>query len=261
MRAAVAALVVLAPAAAFADGTMPGMDMAAMDHAAAPHATLGVGVTLLAADFATMEYEGNYQGALPQVMWARGRFAAMASLGIYRLVENGREVRGIGDAMVMGSATLAEGGGAQLGAQVGVMAPTGAEADGLGMGHAMGSLVLTSAMQLDSRITLRATAGMSRALVADLGGHHHGAMPLVEPMNASEVVWSGGGDVAIAAGVRGGARVWGGVPVGATGVTRVAGALRVAWGRGKLSTGAELQAGLAGDPFGVRGLLETDVSF
>ena len=247
---------------------MPGMDMG--NATTTPSATTSdfhADVTLLAANFSTMEYEGNYQGALPSIMWQRGRFGAMASLGVYRLVENGREVRGIGDAMVTGSATLAQNDRANLATQVGVMAPTGEAADGLGMGHAMGSLVLTSrtpAVQTDpdaSRSTAAAGMSAARSSFGSAKMHHHGAMPLVEPMNASEVVWSGGGDVAIGGGVRGGARVWGGVPVGATGVTRVAGALRVAWGRGKVSTAAELQAGITGDPFVVRGLLETGVSF
>jgi hypothetical protein len=81
-------------------------------------------------------------------------------------------------------------------------------------------------------------------------------------MNMSEITWGGGGDVAVADDVRVGARVSGGVPVGALpGHERVEGAVRVAWGKGRVDTAAELQAGLVGDPFTVRGVVSTALRF
>jgi hypothetical protein len=47
----------------------------------------------------------------------------------------------------------------------------------------------------------------------------------------------------------------------AEGVERVIGALRVAWGEGRVDTAIEVQAGLAGDPFTVRGVLQTSLRF
>jgi hypothetical protein len=84
--------------------------------------------------------------------------------------------------------------------------------------------------------------------------------PLVEPMNMVEFTWSAGGDVALSDTVHTGARLSGGVPIG-NGDNRIIGALRVAWGQGRFSTAAELQAGIAGDPFNVRGVVSTALSF
>ncbi len=92
--------------------------------------------------------------------------------------------------------------------------------------------------------------------------HVHGMQPLVEPMNMSEITWSGQGDLAIASGVSAGARVSGGVPVHSLGgITRVIGALGVAWGTRRVETSAELQAGIAGDPFTIRAVFATALRF
>jgi hypothetical protein len=45
------------------------------------------------------------------------------------------------------------------------------------------------------------------------------------------------------------------------GVTRVIGAGRLAWGTSHVSTGLEVQVGLAGDPFTVRGVVDTALRF
>jgi len=146
-----------------------------------------------------------------------------------------------------------------LGAMLAVSFPTGQETLGYGMGHIMMMPMAMGSWMID-RVTLSATAGYGRALV-ELGNHVHGMWPLVEPMNLQEVTFGGGGDVAIAHGVQGGVHVSGGVPVGAAGTDRVIGAARVAWGNRRLVTSAELQAGLAGDPFGIRGVIETALRF
>jgi hypothetical protein len=81
-------------------------------------------------------------------------------------------------------------------------------------------------------------------------------------MNMSELTWSAGGEVAIAEGVRGGARFTGGIPVGSMpGTDRVVGAVRAAWGAGRYDTAVEIQAGLVGDPFTIRGVLSTALRF
>ncbi|HEY0192711.1 MAG TPA: hypothetical protein VGC42_16440, partial [Kofleriaceae bacterium] len=74
------------------------------------------------------------------------------------------------------------------------------------------------------------------------------------------VAWSAGADVEVGARVHVGGHLLGGVPIG-TGVNRVIGGGRVGWGTRRVSTGFELQAGLAGDPFSVRGVLETALRF
>jgi hypothetical protein len=103
------------------------------------------------------------------------------------------------------------------------------------------------------------TAGYSRAIGGDTD-HEHGMWPIVEPMNLSELTWSAAGDYAITRGIVGGVRISGGVPIG-NGEDRVVAAVRVAWASGRFTTGGELQAGLVGDPFTVRGVLSTAMTF
>ncbi|HSN27419.1 MAG TPA: hypothetical protein VLT45_14090, partial [Kofleriaceae bacterium] len=138
--------------------------------------------------------------------------------------------------------------------------PTGDGQAGTGMGYAMAMPALWSAWT-HARVTVAGSAGYSRALVSPLSHHDHGPWPLVEPMNMSEISWSASGTVTIAPGTRAGARLTGGIPVLETGHDRVEGALRVAWGAGRVDAAAEVQAGIAGDPFTIRGVVETALHF
>jgi len=221
-------------------------------------------VSLVAATFSpsqaeNMDYGGNYQGVVAGGAWAMGRYSAGASWAYYRLLKNGVQQYGVGDLVVHGQLALLARHEVQAGLLLAASAPTGSDVAGLGMGHVMVMPASYGAWR-DGRFALGASFGYSRAL--DTGGHVHGMAPLVEPMNMSELTWTGSGDVAIAAGVRAGARVSGGVPVGSiVGTNRVVGALRVAWGAGRVDTAAELQAGLAGDPFNIRGVVSTALRF
>ena len=49
-------------------------------------------------------------------------------------------------------------------------------------------------------------------------------------------------------------------PIG-DGSTRIVGGVRAAWTQGRVESGLEIQAGFAGDPFTLRGVAETTVSF
>jgi hypothetical protein len=226
-----------------------------------PHGSvIGTSVSLLAASFATPDFAGDYEGVIPSVSWSTPRFAVGANVPLYRLQENGRELYGPGDVVVHGQGTFIEAGELHAGALVAVSAPTGDGQAGTGMGHAMAMPALWTAWSHE-RLTLAGSAGYSRALVDSMTHHDHGPWPLVEPMNMSEISWSASGDIALAHGTHAGARVSGGVPVGAAGTDRVVGAVRVAWGSGAVDTAAELQAGLAGDPFTIRGVVETALHF
>jgi hypothetical protein len=221
-------------------------------------------VSLLAATFspsqsANMDYGGNYEGVIAGASWSNARYAAGASWAYYRLLRNGVEQFGIGDLVVHGQATLLARGEITGGAALAVSAPTGDDVLGLGMGHPM-VMPAGFAAWHHGRVALAGSFGYSRALAS--GTHVHGMSPLVEPMNMSELTWSASGDYSIAAGVRAGVRMSGGVPVGSmAGTDRVIGALRVAWGAGSIDTAAELQAGLAGDPFTIRGVVSTALRF
>lgn len=236
----------------------------AMEHGDTSSSSYTVGVSLLGATFSpsqsdNMFYGGDYEAVVGGLAWSYDRFSAGASWAYYRMLRNGVEQYGVGDFVATGQAALVRSPDLQAGVVAAVSVPTGNENLGFGMGHLM-LMPAAYAATHAGRVALTASLGYSRALAS--GGHVHGMEPLVEPMNMSEVTWGAGGDVLIAAGVHGGMRLSGGVPVASMmGTNRVVGAVRVAWGSGNLDTAAELQTGLAGDPFTIRGVLSTALKF
>jgi len=236
----------------------------AMEHRESSSSSYTAGVAVLAASFApsqsdSMYYGGNYEAVVGGLQWAYDRFSAGASWAYYRLRKNGDEQYGVGDVSVNAQVALLQQSDLQAGFVGAVSVPTGNELIGFGMGHTM-LMPAAYAAGRAGRLSLTGSFGYSRALSS--GGHVHGMEPLVEPMNMSELTWAVGAEVAIADGVRSGARLSGGVPVGAMlGTNRIVGAVRVAWGTGRVDTGAELQAGIDGDPFTLRAVLSTALEF
>lgn len=239
-------------------------DMAMSDPHHADMSEVSVGLAVEAADFDTTSYVGNYQGITPSLAYMYGRFGAGAAISLYHLSENGLSLSGPGDTMLAVHADVLDGqiagAPAQAGVMVHLMLPTGSEIDNLGMGHTMAMPSLWGSWHGDS-LTVAATAGYGRALVSmDGEQHNHGPMPLVDPMNMQEVTWSAAADVDITHGLQVGARTQGAAPIG-TGQLRWIGGGRLAWGNRRVTTGLELQVGLAGDPFTVRGVLDTALRF
>ena len=79
-------------------------------------------------------------------------------------------------------------------------------------------------------------------------------------MNMQEVSWGVSMIVPVSRKLRVAARCAGGIPVDvAMGVDRVIGGLRAMWSEQRVLTSFELQVGLAGDPFDIRGVLQTEV--
>lgn len=235
-------------------------EMAMSGHHHHDSSELSVGVSVEAAEFDTMLYVGSYQGITPSLGWMHGRFGAVATLGLYHLTENGLSLYGVGDAMFAGHATVVATEALQAGVAFHAMIPTGPSPDEFGMGHVM---AMPSAWATWSAHPVRATAsvGYSRAVTALGGAHHdHGSGPLVDPMNMQELTWSAGGDLEVGRGVQVGGRALGGIPLG-TGHTRLIGGGRVAWGTPRVLTAFELQLGVAGDPFTIRGVVETSLRF
>lgn len=220
---------------------------------------LTLGISVEAAGLDNGSYVGSYQGVAPRVSWVRDWFGADATLGLYHLTKNGLGMYGFGDATVGSHATLLGAETVRAGVALPVTVPTGSEPHGFGMGHvmAMPSAWLTWRSR---SITVTASAGYCRAITALGGGAHEHAQPLIDPMNTQELTWSTSFDLAVGRGMRVGGRAQGGVPIGA-GITRAIGAGRVAWGTPRVSTGLELQLGLAGDPFTIRGVVDTALRF
>ena len=223
--------------------------------------SFGASVALVVASFDTMDYVGDYQGVVSSLHWSYGRFATSATVPLYRLAENGAAFYGIGDVAVAGQVALVATGAAHLGATAMVSAPTGNGSDGLGMGHAMAMPALYGAW-FTPVVAITASFGYSRAVASIPNGHDHGVWPLVDPMNMSELTWGVSADHPLTSELRVGLRASGGLPIGSLpGHTRVIGALHVVFGRGRIQTGVQIQAGFAGDPFTLRGVVETALRF
>lgn len=234
-------------------------DHAHDDHAASQPAAIGAGVALVAASFDTMFYEGNYEGIVTSVRWSNARFAAIASAGAYRVYKNGAQSYDFADVGLHGQASIVRRDTLDAGVLAGISLPTGDSAHGTGMGHAMMMPGVYAAWTVE-RIRLAASVGYSRALGA-ASGHDHGAWPLVAPMLMSEISWTAGADLRVAPAITAGLRSAGGLPTGDAGGARAIAAGRVAWRSGRVDSAFELQAGVVGDPFTVRGVVSTMVSF
>jgi hypothetical protein len=246
--------ILLASAPAFAQH-----DHAHEEHEATRPAAITAGVALVAASFDTRFYEGHYEGLVPSARWSNARFAAIASGSVYRLEKNGAQSYGLGDVSVHGQAMLVRHDTLDAGVLAGVSLPTGDSRHGMGMGHVMLMPGVFVAWTVE-RVRLAASIGYSRALGGDRD-HDHGAWPLVAPMLMSEVSWNAGGDVRMTPAITTGLRAAGGVPTGDGGCARAIGAGRVAWRARHLESAFEIQAGLVGDPFNVRGVVSTMLSF
>jgi hypothetical protein len=252
VRIPIALAIVLACAPAYAQH-----DHGGHEHidAARPFAAT---VALVAASFDTMLYLGNYEGVIPSVSWADGRFSAVVSGSAYRLEKNGAAFYGAGDVGVHGAARILRRGASSVGVAFAASLPTGHESHGLGMGHPMLMPAVVGEWST-SRVHVGASVGYSRAIG---GGSHegHGAWPIVAPMSPSEISWSAGADVRIGHAVSAGARSAGGVPLG-SGEARAMVAGRIAWQASRVETAVEVQVGVAGDPFNLRGVVSTALSF
>jgi hypothetical protein len=207
-----------------------------------------------------MFYGGNYQGIVPSASWSYDRYSAGASWSYYRMARNGIIDYGVGDLIADAGVTILRGEQLSAGVTAMVSFPTGDLEAGLGMGDAMVMPAAWGTWKL-ARFELHASAGYSRAFgPMDTSMIH--VMSIVEPMNMSELSWSGGGDYAITRSVHAGARVVGGIPVGSIpGAERAIGAGHVSWQSKGTITSAELQAGLFGDPFDIRAVVSTALTF
>ncbi len=247
----VVALAAFAPAIAHADHDHG----AHVSHSGEPE--LSARVSIVAAKYDNESFIGDYQGITPSVRYGRGVWNAGANASLYRLTRNGEEKYGLGDVIVDGQVQLVGGHPASAGISLAVSLPTGSQQSGLGMGHVMAMPSVWGVYMFD-RVTFVGMFGYGRAL-GDGDHSHHTRGAIVDPMNMSELTWSAQGDVSLARALTIGARVIGGVPVGEDGVNRVVGGVRAVWTEGRVTTSAELQVGLDGEPFDVRGVLATSL--
>lgn len=242
----------------------PASARAEHDHGGGHHhpvetvSTFGAGLGVVAARYDTKVYVGDYEGILPTLSWSRGRVGASASIGAYRLVENGLTRYGLSDVVLSGQVTVLEGGPAMAGVALPVSLPAGNHETGFGMGHVMVMPALWGMVALPA-VRLGGSLGYGRAIGGDTH-HDHGSWPLVDPMNLQELTWTANVLVPLGRTLQAGAKMSGGIPLG-EGRNRVSGGLRAIFTQGPVETAFEIQAGIAGDPFLFRGLLESAVHF
>lgn len=223
-------------------------------------ATLSASAAVLAAQYNNRSFVGDYQGVIPAVHWGNMRFAASAMAPVYRLVKNGATYYGPGDVMAHGQVVLTGMHARAAGLALAVSAPTGSARDGLGMGHVMVMPAAWGSIGVGKAV-FAASFGYGRAIGADSDHAGHGSGPIVDPMNFSEVTWSATGDLALAPTLSAGVKLLGAFATGDTGTDRMTGGARVTWVTGRVQTSAELQGGFVGDPFNVRGVIESIVRF
>ncbi len=213
----------------------------------------------VAATYRQRLYTGEYAGGTVGVGAAYGRFVLMATLTGYQLARNGAEQSGLGDTMVHGGVTVVTRGAVAGGVQLMVMVPTGDDMAGLGMGHLMAMPAVWLAARLPA-VSLDATVGYARG-IGDASAHaEHGSWPIVAPMSFSELTAEGTALAALASTLDAGVHGTLAIPTGES-PTRATAGIRIRWRAGRVETTADLQTGLAGDPFRVRGTLATAVRF
>ncbi len=228
-------------------------------HAASTPSSLGAGVGLVAARYDTEVFVGDYQGVLPSVTWMRGRFGASANVGLYRLTENGARRYGVSDVVLSAQVTLLEHAASLLGVALPVSLPSGDPATGFGMGHVMVMPAVWAATAA-RQVRIGGSVGYARAIGGETD-HDHGSWPLVDPMNLQEVTWTASAYAPLGSELlHAGVRMSGGIPIG-SGRERVTGGVRAIWTARSVETAFEIQAGIAGDPFILRGLVESAVHF
>lgn len=223
-------------------------------------AAVSVGLSVEAAEYANTSYVGSYQGVTPSLGASAGRFGVGAAITVYHLTKNGLSTYGPGDLMLGAHAAVIRRESFHAGVALHAHAPTGSQLEGLGMGHVHAMPSAWASWQT-SRLTLSASGGYAHAITALGGSHHdHDGGPLVAPMNQRELNWNASADLAVGHGLAVGGRTLGAVPVG-EGRTRVIAGGRLAWGTSRVATGVEAQLGLVGDPFSIRGVVETSLRF
>jgi hypothetical protein len=231
-------------------------------HAAMGHCRLSIGPTAssgprvgvtakigaLAATYRSLLFEGNYQGVEIGAGVSYGRYSLSADLVTYRLERNGLASNGVARGSLSGGAMLM------------VSAPTGNDAKGFGMGHVMLMPELFGSWS-SGRFVVDALAGFGYATGGASAHAEHGgggAWPLVDPMNAMEITFGLRPTYMLVSRLGIGASGHGAVPIG-DGVSRFVAGGHVLWIAGRFATSFEIAGGVAGDPFGLRGMLTTTI--
>lgn len=221
-----------------------------------------VSVSTLFARYAAQGVEGSYVGALVSASYLHPWVIATVTLPYYRLTRDGEVSRGLGDVATNLRVPLFRSSEDRIavGAEFAMTFPSGDADHGLGMGHYMLMPGAWARLELDKLMLLaqaaygRRVGGMSPPAHA----HHHvmGPLPIVNPMNTSEIEHALSLAYAVHPKLNLQAREWGASPVATDGgVTREMVGFGAAAVLGNYDIGAEAQLPLAGSPFRYRTVL------
>lgn len=219
-------------------------------HHGHPAATIHVqaSITLEAATIP----DGAYQGETTAIGVHRGRLGLRVAVPVWRLDVLDTPHSGIGDVIVQGHARVLGDDRASAGAVIAVGLPTGKASYGLGMGHAM---VMPAVWGAAARGRLRGLALVGGGLALGSGDHDHPGFasgPPVSPMAPRELDLTLRGSWlprhGLAVDLIGAVAV----PVGDDRDARAATGVGARYRRGGWMAGVTGLAGVAGDPFGVR---------
>ena len=217
------------------------------------------------AGFSNSEYEGHYEGLVPNLSFRHAWFEAAAALPLYRIVRNGRSDVGPGDLLLQArAAVLRDRERVQaLGLELAASLPTGNPEHELGMGHVMLMPSAWGTLGL-GRLGLSARVGYAQAVAGSSEHHHHGGgtSPLVDPMNESELDAAAAGSFAVTPAVSARLGFYGAVPVAtADGRARAVGFAGFGVQNQRFGTSLEAHLPLAGDPFTAKLVLEVGAHF
>jgi hypothetical protein len=219
--------------------------------------TYRVAVAGLVGDFATDTTRGEYQGVLLTATLSHPWFTAEITLPGFRIAQVGSHAYGLGDVLASARAHLYRSDDDTLiaGPELAATLPTGSMEDGLGMGRAM--LMPGVFLQWhQGAFSVLAQLAYGRML-GDASGHMHMAlMPIVNPMNRSELEHSIGASARVHANLALTGRLLGAVTMfDHAGAAReiVAPGLQLIFGA--FDAALEVQVPIVGSPFTSRTLV------
>jgi len=219
--------------------------------------TYRAALTTTFASFGTGDGRGEYQGLFATFSVAHPWFVADVVLPSYRIARTGSHAYGLGDLAMSARAHVYQSSDGMLlaGPELAASLPSGSAADELGMGHVMlmpGVFALFHGTQL----ALIAQIAYGRALIGSHAHHHMDPIPLVNPMNRSELTHAIGVSAALHANLRVTGRLLGAVHVfdhAGTAREIVAPGLQLILG--KFDLALELQLPVLGKPFESRSVI------
>jgi hypothetical protein len=217
---------------------------------------------MLAVEAASVD-GGDYQGLSLSTSWHYQWASAALTLPVYRLRLGDNDVLGLGDVTLQAHARFVQTSHVEAGLTAAVGLPTGEYRDGLGMGHVMAMAGGFARAELQP-VSLLASVLLAKSLgaTAGLGAHvEHALGRVVNPMSSFELGSMLRASIALGRGVSAYAVALLALPIVDSGVTRLEVGPGARLALGALWLNAEIQFGLAGDPFGVRTVVAAGYQF